>query len=264
MASFAIASNTSWSFFLDRDNGIFYEMLTYPMSRSEYLLGKVISMSSSPSVRPLSLLWSAVFVLGIRVQWTKLPLLLTAMAIGTAGMVFFYAIFALRIRRNDLFNSITSVFYFVFMFASFDVLSARATPSSKIEWKLPDSDGGCNAANHLPGDGIQERVDAETTRRRAERIKHRTGKHKNEIKDTGDAVEEVIAPDAQGEYGIEEKPSGRADGHGCQEQRSFVHWTRMPRTRTADHKSESGLTDGDEDIENELSRAGIRCGSWDR
>jgi len=42
MASFAIASNTSWSFFLDRDNGIFYEMLTYPMSRSEYLLGKVI------------------------------------------------------------------------------------------------------------------------------------------------------------------------------------------------------------------------------
>ena len=42
MASFGIASNSSWSFFMDRDNGIFYEMLTYPMSRSEYLLGKVI------------------------------------------------------------------------------------------------------------------------------------------------------------------------------------------------------------------------------
>src|SRR5256712_7835670 len=42
MASFGIASNTSWSFFLDRDNGIFYEMLTYPLSRSEYLLGKVL------------------------------------------------------------------------------------------------------------------------------------------------------------------------------------------------------------------------------
>jgi hypothetical protein len=28
MASFGIAANTSWSFFLDRDNGIFYEMLT--------------------------------------------------------------------------------------------------------------------------------------------------------------------------------------------------------------------------------------------
>src|SRR6187431_288846 len=42
MASFGIASNTSWSFFLDRDNGIFYEMLTYPMSRPQYLLGKVL------------------------------------------------------------------------------------------------------------------------------------------------------------------------------------------------------------------------------
>ena len=36
MASFGIASNTSWSFFLDRDNGIFFEMLTYPLSRSAY------------------------------------------------------------------------------------------------------------------------------------------------------------------------------------------------------------------------------------
>ncbi len=34
MASFGIASNTAWSFFMDRDNGIFYEMLTYPLSRS--------------------------------------------------------------------------------------------------------------------------------------------------------------------------------------------------------------------------------------
>src|SRR5690606_6750282 len=42
MASFGIASNTAWSFFLDRDNGIFDEMLTYPMSRPQYLLGKVL------------------------------------------------------------------------------------------------------------------------------------------------------------------------------------------------------------------------------
>src|SRR5215467_650513 len=42
MASFGIAANTSWSFFLDRDNGIFFEMLTYPLSRAQYLLGKVL------------------------------------------------------------------------------------------------------------------------------------------------------------------------------------------------------------------------------
>jgi len=35
LASFGIASNSSWSFFMDRANGISYEMLTYPMSRAE-------------------------------------------------------------------------------------------------------------------------------------------------------------------------------------------------------------------------------------
>ena len=40
MASFGIASNTSWSFFLDRDNGIFYEMLTYPLARAQYSVGQ--------------------------------------------------------------------------------------------------------------------------------------------------------------------------------------------------------------------------------
>ena len=42
MASFGIASNTAWSLFMDRDNGIFYEMLTYPLSRAAYLVGKVL------------------------------------------------------------------------------------------------------------------------------------------------------------------------------------------------------------------------------
>jgi ABC-type multidrug transport system permease subunit len=46
------------------------------------------------------------------------PLLALAMIVGTAGWFFFYAIFALRIRQNDAFNTVTSIFYFVFLFAS--------------------------------------------------------------------------------------------------------------------------------------------------
>ena len=41
-----------------------------------------------------------------------------AMIVGTGGWFFFYAIFALRISRNDAFNTITSIFYFIFLFAS--------------------------------------------------------------------------------------------------------------------------------------------------
>src|SRR5207249_8304090 len=41
-----------------------------------------------------------------------------AVFVGAAGWFFLYAVFALVIRRNDAFNTITSIFYFVFLFAS--------------------------------------------------------------------------------------------------------------------------------------------------
>jgi ABC-2 type transport system permease protein len=118
MASFGIASNTSWSFFLDRDNGIFYEMLTYPMRRWEHLLGKVLFNALVSIVQALLTLVLATALLRIAVRFDRLPLLVAATLVGTAGWFFFYAIFALRIRRNDAYNTVTSVFYFVFLFAS--------------------------------------------------------------------------------------------------------------------------------------------------
>ncbi len=101
MASFGIASNTSWSFFMDRDNGIFYEMLTYPMTRAEYLLGKVlfnllIALCQAVVTVLLAGSCSAFRWSGRRFRSCPLPFWS-----GTAGWFFFYAIFALVIRRND-------------------------------------------------------------------------------------------------------------------------------------------------------------------
>ncbi len=118
MASFGIAANTSWSFFLDRDNGIFYEMLTYPLSRAEYLLGKVLFNVLIAAIQAAITVGLGSLILGIRIRLDLLPLLVLGVVGGTSGWFFFYAIFALKIRRNDLFNSVTSVFYFVFLFAS--------------------------------------------------------------------------------------------------------------------------------------------------
>lgn len=118
MASFGVAANTSWSFFLDRDNGIFFEMLTYPISRSEYLFGKVVvnvCIAVLQAFLALALGW---LLFDIRLVWKTVPLVFVGMAVGTAGWFFFYSIFALKTRRNDVFNAITSVFYFVFLFAS--------------------------------------------------------------------------------------------------------------------------------------------------
>jgi ABC-2 type transport system permease protein len=118
MASFGIAANTAWSFFLDRDNGIFYEMLTYPMSRGQYLLGKVLFNVLVGVVQSVLTVLLAAALLGVPLRAEGWPLLALASSVGTAGWFFFYAIFALRIRRNDAFNTVTSVFYFVFLFAS--------------------------------------------------------------------------------------------------------------------------------------------------
>jgi ABC-type multidrug transport system permease subunit len=118
MASFGIAANTSWTFFMDRDNGIFYEMLTYPLSRAEYLLGKVLFNVLIALVQATITVFLGALLLNISLRWKLLPLLALAVAGGTCGWFFFYASIALKVRRNDAFNTITSIIYFVFLFAS--------------------------------------------------------------------------------------------------------------------------------------------------
>lgn len=118
MAGFGIAANTAWSFFMDRENGIFYEMLTYPISRTEYLVGKVLFNVAVGLAQAFVTVLLAAAVLGVALRADRFPLLAASVVIGTAGWFFFYAIFALAIRRNDAFNTVTSIFYFVFLFAS--------------------------------------------------------------------------------------------------------------------------------------------------
>jgi ABC-2 type transport system permease protein len=88
------------------------------LSRSQYLLGKVLFNIAVAVVQAVVTLVLAHLLLGVRVRFDLLPLVAAAVVIGTAGWFFFYAIFALWIRRNDAFNTVTSIFYFVFLFAS--------------------------------------------------------------------------------------------------------------------------------------------------
>jgi ABC-2 type transport system permease protein len=93
-------------------------MLTYPLSRSEYLIGKVLFNVLIAVAQAAVTVVVAGAVLRIPVRLDLLPTLVLAVVIGTAGWFFFYAVFALLIRRNDAFNTVTSIFYFVFLFAS--------------------------------------------------------------------------------------------------------------------------------------------------
>ncbi|HEY4682932.1 MAG TPA: ABC transporter permease [Candidatus Acidoferrales bacterium] len=118
MAGIGIASNTAWAFFVDRDNGIFYEFLTYPLRRGEFLVGKILFNILLAVLQGMLTIGLAVAVLRVPIAWPGLPLTILGIVTGTAGWFFFFAVFALRIRRNDIFNTIVSLFYFVFLLAS--------------------------------------------------------------------------------------------------------------------------------------------------
>ncbi len=126
MASFGIASNTSWSFFMDRDNGIFYEMLTYPMSRSQYLLGKVLFNVLVAVLQAAITILLAAALLGVPLRVAGWPLLALAMVVGTAGWFFFYAIFALRDPAQRRVQHGDVDFLLRVPVRQLDVLSARA------------------------------------------------------------------------------------------------------------------------------------------
>ncbi|MGA9115750.1 MAG: ABC transporter permease [Bacteroidota bacterium] len=118
MAGLGIAINTAYGFFVDRENGLFYEFLTYPMTRAQFLVGKILFNALLALVQALLTLAAGFFVMGITFRADLLPGALPAVMLGTAGWFFFLGSFALRIRRNDMFNTFINVIYFVLMFAS--------------------------------------------------------------------------------------------------------------------------------------------------
>lgn len=118
MATFTIAMNTSWTFFMDKDSGIFYELLTYPITRRQFLLGKICFNVLLSSLGSLLMIGMAALLLDVAIRWTLLPVTLLLIGITTAGWFFLFSILAVRLRRMDSFNTVTSAAYILLMFLS--------------------------------------------------------------------------------------------------------------------------------------------------
>lgn len=118
MSCFGSAINQAYGFFHDRETGIFYEFLTYPMTRGQYLMGKVIFQCLMSVVQAVLTLIAAMVLLRVPVRIDFLPLTIAAVIVGIAGWFFALSIFAFRIHRNDTFNTFINVLYFVLMFVS--------------------------------------------------------------------------------------------------------------------------------------------------
>jgi ABC-2 type transport system permease protein len=118
MTCFGNALNQSYGFFVDRDNGILYEFLTYPMRRSEFLLGKVLFQCGMTILQSILTIGFGALLLDVFVPLDALFFILVTMIAGTAAWFFFLSIFAFMIKRNDIYNTVINVVYFLLLFLS--------------------------------------------------------------------------------------------------------------------------------------------------
>jgi len=118
MTGFSVAMNTAWGFFMDKDSGIFYELLTYPITRRQFLIGKVCFNVGVSLLGALLTTWMGVWVMHVPVRWEMAPATALVIAFTTAGWFFLLSIFAIRLQRMDSFNTVTSAAYIFLMFLS--------------------------------------------------------------------------------------------------------------------------------------------------
>jgi ABC-2 type transport system permease protein len=118
MTAFSIAMNTAWTFFMDKDSGIFWELLTYPITRRQLLIGKVCFNVCLSLLGALMAVAVGVLAMDVPVRWDRLPVTALIIVVTTAGWFFLMSIFAVRLHRMDSFNTLTSAAYIFLMFLS--------------------------------------------------------------------------------------------------------------------------------------------------
>ena len=118
MVTFTVAMNTSWGFFMDKDSGIFYEQLTYPITRQQILIGKIGFNVLLSVIGSLLVIMLGVLAMGVVVRWNLMPLTLALVVVSTAAWFYLFSIFAIKLHRMDSFNTVTSAAYILLMFFS--------------------------------------------------------------------------------------------------------------------------------------------------
>ncbi|HET6890046.1 MAG TPA: ABC transporter permease [Pyrinomonadaceae bacterium] len=118
MVTFSVAMNTSWGFFMDKDSGIFDELLTYPITRLQLLIGKISFNLLVAIIGSLLAVMLGIGVMDARIRWDLLPLTAAIVVVATAGWFFLFSVFAIKFARMDAFNTVLSATYILLMFLS--------------------------------------------------------------------------------------------------------------------------------------------------
>lgn len=111
MAGQTLAVNSSWALFMDRDNGIFFEHLTYPLTRANFLGGRLLFNLGMGALQSMVLIAAAIFLLRVPVGAGRAVLLLV-LALAAVPL-WYFALFAaaIRIRRMDAYSTFLNVVF---------------------------------------------------------------------------------------------------------------------------------------------------------
>lgn len=118
MVTFSVAMNTSWGFFMDKDSGIFYELLTYPITRLQLLVGKISFNLLLAVIGSILAIMLGVVGMNATIRLAFLPLTAAIVVVSTAGWFFLFSVFAIKLARMDSFNTLLSATYILLMFLS--------------------------------------------------------------------------------------------------------------------------------------------------
>ena len=103
---------------MDKDSGIFYELLTYPITRLQLLIGKISFNLLLALIGSMLAIILGVVALRASIRWELLPLTAAIVVVSTAGWFFLFSVFAIKFDRMDAFNTVTSAAYILLMFFS--------------------------------------------------------------------------------------------------------------------------------------------------
>jgi len=111
MAGQTLAVNSSWALFMDRDNGILFEHLTYPLTRADFLGGRLLFNLGMAALQAVVLLAAALLLLEVPLDVVRAA----ALVLGTVLTVpfWFFSLFAaaIQIRRVDAFSTFLNVVF---------------------------------------------------------------------------------------------------------------------------------------------------------
>lgn len=118
MITFGIGVNTSWGFFTDKDSGIVFEMLTYPITRYQIILGKICFNLLLAAAGSILVVLLGVVAFHASIRWLGLPLVGAITVLSTAAWFSILTGLAIRSKRMDTYNAVASAMYLLLMFFS--------------------------------------------------------------------------------------------------------------------------------------------------